>query len=165
MSMQSSAFNSSNLELDFPQSIGVYEHYDDAQKAVDYLADNEFPVQNLLICGTELKLIERVTGRKTWRTVLGRSALGGLTTGLLFGMLILLLGLPWFWALGAVAAAVVFNVIFGGLAYSVSGGRRDFTSTTVTVPTKFEVLCEHKVAAEAKQKLAEMPGGRAHLFE
>ncbi|WP_035758462.1 general stress protein [Granulicoccus phenolivorans] len=164
MSM-SSAFNSANLELDFPQSIGVYEHYEEAQKAVDYLADNEFPVQNLLICGTELKLIERVTGRKTWPRVIGRSALGGLTTGLLFGMLVLLLGLPWYWGLAALAAAVVFNVIFGGLAYSVSGGRRDFTSTTVTVPTKFEVLCEHKVAAEAKQKLAEMPGGRAKLFE
>ncbi len=97
--------------------------------------------------------------------MIGRSALGGLTTGLLFGMLVLLLGLPWYWGLAALAAAVVFNVIFGGLAYSVSGGRRDFTSTTVTVPTKFEVLCEHKVAAEAKQKLAEMPGGRAKLFE
>ena len=34
-----------------------------AQKAVDYLADNEFPVENCLIVGTDLKQMERVTGR------------------------------------------------------------------------------------------------------
>src|SRR4051794_27509342 len=62
------------MKLDFPQSLGVYDDYAGAQKAVDYLSDNGFPVENCLIVGTDLKQMERVTGRLTT----GRVALGGL---------------------------------------------------------------------------------------
>ena len=41
-------------------SLGVFEKYDDAQRAVDFLSDQQFPVQNCMIVGTELKQIERV---------------------------------------------------------------------------------------------------------
>ena len=61
------------FSLEYPQSLGVYDKYADAQKAVDYLSDNEFPVQNCLIVGTELRQVERVTGRLTW----GRGLMGG----------------------------------------------------------------------------------------
>ena len=44
---------SSLFELEFPQSVGIYNTYADAQKAVDYLSDEKFPVQNLAIVGTE----------------------------------------------------------------------------------------------------------------
>ena len=36
-------------------------------------------------------------------------------------------------------------------------GRRDFTSVTQTVATKYEVLCEHKVAAQAREMLQTFP--------
>ena len=36
----------SALTLDYPMSLGVYDKYEDAQKAVDFLSDHEFPVQN-----------------------------------------------------------------------------------------------------------------------
>ena len=52
------------FELQFPQSVGIYNSYADAQKAVDYLADEKFAVQNLAIVGTELKSVERVLGRR-----------------------------------------------------------------------------------------------------
>ena len=35
------------FELQFPQSVGIYSSYADAQKAVDFLADQKFEVQNL----------------------------------------------------------------------------------------------------------------------
>ena len=53
------------FSLQFPQSLGVFDAYADAQKAVDYLSDEEFPVENCLIVGTDLKQVERVTGRLT----------------------------------------------------------------------------------------------------
>jgi hypothetical protein len=56
---------SSIFELKFPQSVGIYQTYADAQKAVDYLADERFDVQNLAIVGTDLKSVERVLGRRT----------------------------------------------------------------------------------------------------
>ena len=34
-----------------------------------------------------------------------------------------------------------------------------------TVATKYEVLCEHKLAAQAREMLLRMPGARAAAFE
>ena len=50
------------FELQFPQSVGIYSSYADAQKAVDFLADQKFEVHNLAIVGTDLKSVERVLG-------------------------------------------------------------------------------------------------------
>ena len=83
----------SPFELDFPQSIGTFDSYPQAQRAVDFLSDQKFPVENLVIVGTDLRLMERVTGRRTWGTVVRDSAISGLGTGL-FVALIFLLFLP-----------------------------------------------------------------------
>src|SRR4029078_13512843 len=74
----------SPLGLDFPQSLAVYDDYAAAQKTVDFLSDNEFPVQQLMIVGTDLKPIERNTGRLTT----GRVALGGLLSGVWLGVFV-----------------------------------------------------------------------------
>lgn len=161
-------FQGLSFELEFPQSVGVYEKYEDAQRAVDFLADNRFPVQNLAIVGTELKLVERVTGRKSWATVIRSSALSGVSTGLLVGILLSLFmpgGNFLLVLLAAIAVAVVISIIFGGLAYSLTGGKRDFNSVRTTIPSKFEILCEHKVAAQAREELAKLPGARAADFQ
>jgi betaine-aldehyde dehydrogenase len=50
------------LTLDYPLSIGVFDTYPEAQRAVDALSDAGFPVQNCLIVGTDLRQLERVTG-------------------------------------------------------------------------------------------------------
>ena len=65
MSTQPNALSRSRagLNLEYPMSLGRYEKYEEAQKAVDYLSDHEFPVQNVLIVGTDLKQVERITGR------------------------------------------------------------------------------------------------------
>ena len=163
-----SGMGAASIELDFPQSLGVHDDYASAQAAVDYLADNHFPVQNIVIVGTELRLIERVTGRKSWTTVLGAGALNGVMTGLLLGFLFALFSQPeqiWGTFAVAIGLAVVFGIVTAGLSYSMTGGRRDFNSITQTVPTKFEILCEHKVTQQAKELLAQMPGARAKLFE
>ena len=79
------------FKLEYPQSIGVYTSYGDAQKAVDSLADQNFPVGNLAIVGTDLKLIERVTGRKTWGTVLTQGVSSGLSTALMVALIMWLI--------------------------------------------------------------------------
>ena len=68
-------------------SLGRYEKYDEAQQAVDYLSDHEFPVQNVLIVGTDLKQLERVTGRLTRGRVAGGGALSGDVAGLFVGLI------------------------------------------------------------------------------
>lgn len=140
------------------QSIATYDAYADAQRAVDYLSDQQFPVQHLSIVGTDLKQIERVTGRLSWGRVIAGGVLSGVWLGLLIGLLfalfttedtlqILLFCIVW---------AAVFGVIFAAVGYALTGGRRDFTSLTVTVASKYEIFCQHQHAAQARQLLGQL---------
>jgi len=149
------------LTLEFPMSLGVYDKYTDAQKAIDYLSDHEFPVQNCLIVGTDLKQIERVTGRLTW----GRVAVGGILSGVWLGLFIGLI-FSLFGTGGALAVIVstalfgaVFGLIWALIGYAATRGRRDFTSVSQVIATRYEVLVEHKHAQKGRELLAQMPGG------
>jgi hypothetical protein len=56
---------------------------------------------------------------------------------------------------------VTFGMLSAALAYGLSGGRRDFDSMRQVVATGYEVLCEHKVAGQARELLATWPAGKA----
>lgn len=150
---------SSMFDLEYPRSVGVFETYAAAEKAVDYLADNGFPVGNLAIVGTDLRTVERVLARKTWRTVLVQGIVQGLSTALIL-FLVLWLFLPGANVLALLLAAVVFSSLvsmgFAALGFALSRGARDFTSVQQTVATRYEVLCEHKVAEQAQEMIAGM---------
>ncbi|MGH3362954.1 MAG: general stress protein, partial [Nocardioides sp.] len=79
--------NVSGLDLEFPQSLAVYDDYAAAQKSVDFLSDNAFPVQNCMIVGTDLKQVERITGCLTKGRVALAGALSGLWLGLFVGLI------------------------------------------------------------------------------
>ncbi len=155
--------NSSLLPLKYPQSVAVFETYDDAQKAVDYLADQRFAVENLCIVGTDLKLVERVLGRRSWGQVLAGGALSGIGTGLLVGLFMYFLypslhiGTA---MLGGLVIGVAMGVLSSAMAQSVNRGQRDFNSVTSTVATHYEVLGEHNVVQKARDLLQKMPGAR-----
>lgn len=159
---------SSIFELKFPQSVGIYNTYADAQKAVDYLSDENFEVQNLAIVGTDLKSFERVLGRKSWGTVIGQGVQSGISTGLLVGIVLLIFTDPpsvFVLLAGALAVGIALGIAFAALGYAMTRGKRDFTSVTQTVATRYEVLCEHKLAAQAREMLQSLPGARASAFE
>lgn len=156
------------FKLKFPQSIGIFATYEEAQKAVDHLADSQFPVQNLAIVGTELRSIERVLGRRTWGTVIGQGVQSGISTGLLVGLLMLLFTEPANFIglfISALLIGIVIGISFAVLGYWMSQGKRDFTSVSRTVATRYELLSEHKVAAKARELLATLPGIRAAQFD
>ena len=159
---------SSLFKLEYPQSIGVYPTYDEAQHVVDFLADARFPVENLCIVGTDLKSIERVLGRRSWGTVIGQGVQSGISTGLMITLLM------WLFMPGAnfllliVYALVIgmaIGVLMSVLTYWMSQGKRDFTSVSQTMATKYEILAEHKVATQARELVATMPGARSAQFD
>ncbi len=135
------------LSLDYPMSLGIYDQCMQAQRVVDYLSDNDFPVRNLAIVGTELKSVERVTGRLTRAKVAAAGAAPFSTKGQL-GFLITtpLLG-------------ALFTTVWSQLGYAAAtrGGTWDFASVSQVVATKYEVLVEHNVAGHARGILAAMP--------
>ena len=156
----------SPLKLQFPQSLATYDDYAAAQRTVDFLSDHEFPVENCMIVGTELKQLERITGRLTT----GRVALAGLMSGLWFGLFIgIVLSL---FAANNALATIISTMIFGALfgliwslvGYAMTRGQRDFSSVTQVIATRYEVLVEHKVAAQAREILAKLPGALPNPF-
>jgi hypothetical protein len=151
------------LDLDFPQSLGVFDRYEDAQRAVDYLSDQEFPVENCMIVGTELRQVERVTGRLTYARAALAGAASGAWMGLFVGILLSLFS-SGNNAFAAVLTGILIGLVFGmamGLAtYAATGGRRDFTSVTQVVATRYEVLVEHKLLLRAQELLQRMPAQR-----
>jgi uncharacterized protein YqgC (DUF456 family) len=128
---------------------------------VDYLSDQGFPVQNVEIVGTELRSIERVTGRLTRGKIAAAGALSGLWIGLFVGIAFSLFGdrnqLGFLITTPLLGAA--FGLVWSQLGYSTAtrGGTRDFASVNQIVATKYEVLVEHKYAANAHEMLATMP--------
>lgn len=133
--------------------LATYGTYGQAQRAVDFLSDEKFEVQHLRIIGTDLRMVETVTGRLNW----ARAAFGTALAGMWFGLFIMLLiGLftnsstEWVrLVLGGVLYGGLFGLIFGIVSYAVTGGRRDFTSASQIVATSYEVTCMSTRADEA----------------
>jgi hypothetical protein len=153
------------LILEYPLSLGTFDKYEAAQRAVDYLSDHEFAVENCMIVGTDLKQVERVTGRLTHGRVAGAGALSGMWMGLFVGLIFTLfdqgsnnmLAVP-----STVVFGAVFGVVWALIGYAATKGRRDFTSVSQVVATRYEVLVEHKFAEQARALLANMPGAQPY---
>ena len=142
--------------------VGSYATYAEAQRAVDYLADRDFPVADVTIVGVDLMLVERVIGRLTW----GRVLLSGAASGAWFGLFVgLLLGLfstgnntfgP---ILVGLVSGVAFGAIFAAVGYGATRGRRDFTSASQMVAGRYDVLCQPRNAEKARELLAKLALG------
>jgi hypothetical protein len=140
--------------------IGSYDTYWEAQRAVDYLSDEKFPVEHTTIVGNNLRQVEKITGRLTW----GKAITAGLASGAWFGLFVgVLLGIfttnsgGWLPALiTGVVLGSLFGMTFGAIGYGQLRGRRDFTSRTSVVATSYDVLCDHKYAEEARNHLAKL---------
>jgi hypothetical protein len=141
-------------------TVGTYNTYEAAQHAVDYMSDNHFPVENVTIVGNDLRMVERVTGRLTQGRAATTGAAGGAWWGLFIGaMLTLFASENTNWVLLillTVLIGAVFGAVMGMIGYSMTGGRRDFTSTSSVVATSYDVLCKHSHAEEARNLLAKL---------
>ena len=141
-------------------TVGTYDTYEQAQRAVDYLSDNKFPVENVTIVGNGLRLVERVTGRLTQGRAAATGAAAGAWWGLFIGIMLSLFTEPQsstlLLILLTLISGAVFGAIFGIIGYSLTGGRRDFTSTSSVVATSYDVLCKHTHAEEARNQLARL---------
>lgn len=144
------------------RTVATYTAYRDAQRAVDYLSDQHFPVEHVAIVAEGLRFEEQVTGRLSWGRALINGALGGASTGILIGFIFGLFSLvtPLVSALTLALYGLVFGAIvgaiFGLLFYSFSGGQRDFTSVGNIRAQRYDVVVDGDVAAEAERLLTSL---------
>ncbi len=139
--------------------VGSYNSYLDAQKAVDYLADQQFPVQMVSIVGNELKMVERVTGRLTYPRVALSGALSGMWFGLFVGVMLSFFSTTpgYFSIVTSVLMGAAFFMLFGIVTYAMQRGKRDFTSTSQVVATNYDVVVSFEAAGEARRMLHQLP--------
>ncbi|MFN8102013.1 MAG: general stress protein [Mycobacterium sp.] len=137
--------------------IGSYPTYAEAQKAVDYLSDQQFPVQQVTIVGVDLMQVERVTGRLTWPKVLGGGILTGAWLGIFVGLVLGLLGGNQAAALlTGLIAGIIFGLITSAIPYAMARGTRDFSSTMQLVAGRYDVLCDPQNAERARDMLSRL---------
>ncbi len=140
--------------------VAAYDDYQQAQRAVDFLADEKFPVENVTLIGSDLRMVERVTGRLSWGRAIGAGAASGAWFGLFVGLLLGIFasdGSSW---VGSVVTGLliglVFGAVFGAAGYSATRGQRDFTSTSQVVAARYDVMCHPQFAEQARAALARL---------
>ena len=139
-------------------TVARFDDYEAAQRAVDRLSDDGFPVEKLDIVGSDLRLIERVTGRLTTMRAAGVGALSGLWAGLLIGMLLALFTSGHAW-LGVVLAGAGFGLlwgaVFGAVAHAATRGQRDFSSVRGLSASHYDLIAREGTVERARHMLDE----------
>jgi hypothetical protein len=132
--------------------LASYPDYLDAQRLVDRMSDDGFPVESVRIIGDGVRTVEQVTGRMTR----GRAAVAGAASGAWFGVFIGLLfglftaGSTWVWfVLISLVVGAFWGAVFGFVAHWSTRGRRDFASVMTLQARRYEVHVDKEQAARA----------------
>ncbi|WP_158888903.1 general stress protein [Amycolatopsis anabasis] len=136
--------------------IGSYDSYEEAQRAVDHLADSDFPVADVTIVGVEPMLVERVAGKLSWGRVLTNAGMSGAWFGLFVGLLLSMFtpGAGLLPILIGLVAGVGFSLVFAAISYGATKGRRDFVSHSQLVARRYDVLSQPRNAERGRDLLA-----------
>jgi len=143
------------------EQVASYVAYLEAQRAVDHLADKQFPVQLVTIVGTDLRMVERVTGRLSYPRVAVAGLASGAWFGLFVGLVLLMFSSDSTQSVPLIAAILIgaaFGMLFSVITYSFTAGKRDFTSASQIVAGSYSVLCAAEQAHKARMLLQEIGG-------
>lgn len=132
--------------------LASFTGYHEAQRLVDRMSDDGFPVESVRIVGEGVRTVEQVTGRMTR----GRAAVAGAVGGAWFGVLIGLLfglftaGATWIWLLLiSLLIGAFWGAVFGFVAHWSTRGQRDFSSVMTLQARRYEVHVDQDRAAQA----------------
>jgi hypothetical protein len=142
--------------VNFWNTVTSCQTYEEAQQVVDNLVQSGFEVNELEIVGSDLRLVERVTGPMSRsRAVLsgaGSGAWFGLFVGLFIGLFVA--GPAWLGlVLGGVVIGALWGALFGLGAWSIAGGRHRFSSLRTVAAGRYDVVALDGTASRARQML------------
>ena len=145
--------------------VASYQTYAQARAAVDFLSDSGFDVSSITIVGTDLHLVERVTGRMT----IARASMSGASSGALWGALAGMLmsagqnaGGTGAWVVGGIVVGALAGMALSALAFLIRGRSRDLVSSQQVVALRYAVLASADID-RAYQILQRTPGNRARV--
>ena len=145
--------------------VASYQTYAQARAAVDFLSDSGFDVSSITIVGTDLHLVERVTGRLT----IARASISGASSGALWGALAGMFmsagqnaGGTGAWVVGGILVGALTGMALSALAFIIRGRSRDLVSSQQVVALRYAVLASTDID-RAYQLLQRTPGNRARV--
>ncbi|MFI6661419.1 general stress protein [Streptomyces sp. NPDC050523] len=128
------------------RAIVSYTTCQKAERAVDHLSDQGFPVERVI--GQDVRPVEQVTGRVGG----GGAALHGAASGALSGALLgWIFGLPnWLDPVVSALLLALYGLVFGALVgglqmYAAQRGRRDFASVIFMQPSRYDGVADESV--------------------
>ncbi|MFD9701139.1 general stress protein [Lentzea sp. NPDC059081] len=145
------------------RTIASFDNYEDAERAVDHLSDNKFPVGRTAIVGVDIRVVEQVVGRMNWGRALLNGAAAGAVPGLFFGWIFGLFDLinplvaAFTLALYGLVFGAVVGAVIGAVSYALHRGRRDFSSVTMMVPSRYDLVVDEEFADDAVRLLGTLP--------
>ncbi len=141
------------------RTVATFDEYAEAQRAVDHLSDQRFPVERTAIVGHGLRYVEQVAGRMTT----GRAALLGAVQGAWLGLLFALLVSLFFTVdpdpaiflllLYGLVVGALTGALIGALVHAATRGRRDFTSVAGMTAERYELVVDDELADRAAEIL------------
>ncbi|MGW3417335.1 general stress protein [Streptomyces phaeochromogenes] len=147
------------------RTIASYTAYQAAERGVDHLSDQGFPVERVAIVGQDTRLVEQVTGRMGHGGAVLHGAASGALPGALIGWIFGLLN--WLDPVVPGLLLALYGLVFGALVGALLGllvhaaqrGRRDFAPVSSMQPSRYDDVADDALADEAVRLLAELPGG------
>lgn len=139
-------------------TVARFDDYQAAQRAVDRLSDDGFPVEQLDIIGSEVRLVERVTGRLTRTRAAAAGAVSGIWVGLFIGILLGLFtsGHTWLAMLAAGAGfGALWGAVLGFAAHAATRGQRDFSSFRGLSAAHYDLVARGGGTERARALLAQ----------
>jgi uncharacterized membrane protein len=144
------------------RTVATYSNYAQAERAVDYLSDQGFPVERVAIVARDLDLVEQVTGRRGYLEAALQGAASGGLIGLLIGWLFGVFNwfnptVSAFWlAIDGLWFGAVVGLVFALILQALTRGRRDFNSIAGLTADHYDVMVDDAFAAEAVRLLAQL---------
>ena len=139
--------------------VATYSEYAEAERAVDYLSDEGFPLERVTIVGSGLRVVERIGGRLTPASGVGpfEGGLIGLAIALLIGLLFTVEeGMIALLLAGVIGGAAVGGALWA-LARSANAKRRKSAATKAAIEAEaYELQVDDDLADEANERLLEL---------
>jgi hypothetical protein len=149
-------------------SVGSYSTYEQAKAAVDALVANEgFSVNQISVVGSDLRSVERVTGRMS----AGRAALNGVMTGVMIGLFMSLMWMivnpisDFLVIVGVFLLSIAFGVIWSLVVYTFTRNKREFTSAMQLTAGRFDLVVPNEIARQAAEILRGAGAAGNHLHD
>ncbi|OKL49778.1 hypothetical protein BSR29_02185 [Boudabousia liubingyangii] len=149
------------------RTVANFETSEQAHEALRKLSEAGFNQDQIATVGTDLKLIEQVTGKVTFARILFSGLMQGLWFGVMIGLMYFVVSEHATWQAASMAASIglVGGLVLGLTAYFMRPDLRGkVTTQSHVVASSYDILVKAE-SDRARELLKDMPGNRMRVVQ